>query len=192
MAFQHRAFILIPQDNPAARFGEYHLTHRRAAATQERDAPPFDIPPVGSPYPASSLPALEAACWVRRHQPDRFPAFDLALYRAFFGATRDISDADVLAAIAAEILGGDAPALSAALRDGSMRAAILAEHREAVERWGIRGIPAVIVGQAAPIVGAVPYGQYRAAVLTALGEPLTDPSAPPSGRILQTGTAYFP
>lgn len=192
MAFQYRAFILIAQDDPQARFTEYHRTHRRAAAAQADDAPPFDLPPVGAPYPASSLPALEAACWVRRHRPDRFPAFDLALYRAFFGATRDVGDAGVLAGIAAEILGGNTGELAAALRAGSMRAAVLAEHREAVERWGIRGVPAVIVGDAAPVVGAVPYAHYRAAVLAELGEPLTDASEPPAGRILQTGTAYFP
>ena len=191
MAVRHRAFILLPQDNPAARFTEYHLAHRRAAATQESDAPPIDLPAAANPYPSSSLPALEAACWVRRYRPDRFPAFDLALYRAFFGATRDVGDAAELLGIAAEVLGGDAGDLAAALRAGSLRPAILAEHREAVERWGIRGIPAVIVGDAEPMVGAVPYGHYRAAVLAALGEPLTDPSDPPSGRILQTGTVYF-
>ena len=192
MAFQYRAFILIARDDPQARFTEYHLTHRRAAAAQADDVPPFDLPPVGAPYPASSLPALEAACWVRRHRPDRFPAFDLALYRAFFGATRDVSDGGVLADIAAEILGGNVGELAAALRAGSMRAVVVAEYREAVERWGIRGVPAVIVGDAAPLVGAVPYAHYRAAVLAALGEPLTDPSEAPAGRILQTGTAYFP
>ncbi len=191
MAIGHRAFILIPQDNPAARFTEYHLAHRRAAAAQESDAPPFDLPAAGSPYPASSLPALEAACWLRRHRPECFPAFDLALYRAFFGATRDVSDPEVLRGIAAEVLGGDAGDLAAALRAGSLRPAILAEHHEAVERWGIRGIPAVLVGDGEPIVGAVPYGHYRAAVLAAFGEPLTDPSDPPAGRILHTGTAYF-
>jgi predicted DsbA family dithiol-disulfide isomerase len=191
VAFQHRAFILIARDTPEARFTEYHLMHRRAAAAQADDAPPFDLPPLGAPYPASSLPALEAACWVRRHRPDRFPAFDLALYRGFFGATQDVSDAGVLAGIAADILGGDTAGLADALRAGSMRAAVLAEHREAVERWGIRGVPAVTVGDAPPIVGAVPYGNYRAAVLAALGEPLIDPSDLPAGRILQTGTAYF-
>jgi predicted DsbA family dithiol-disulfide isomerase len=128
---------------------------------------------------------------VRRHRPDRFPAFDLALYRAFFGATQDVSDVGVLASIGAGIAGADAGELAAALRAGSMRAVVVAEYREAVERWGIRGIPAVIVGDAAPIVGAVPYGQYRAAVLAGLGEPLTDPPEHPAGRILQTGTAYF-
>ncbi len=191
MAIRHRAFILIPQDNTGARFSEYHLTHRRAAATQEGDAPPFHLPAVGSPYPASSLPALEAAGWVHRHRPECFPAFDLALYRAFFGATRDVSDPEVLRGIAAEVLGGDAGELAAALRAGSLRSAILTDHREAMERWGIRGIPAVVVGDGDPIVGAVPYAYYRAAVLLALGEPLTDPSEPPSGRILHTGTAYF-
>ncbi len=192
MAIRHRAFILIPQHNPAARFSEYHLTHRRAAAAQEGDAPPFDLPAVGSRYPVSSFPALEAAGWVRQHRPEVFPAFDLALYRAFFGATRDVSDPEVLRGIATEVLGRDAGELADAVRAGSLRPAILGEHREAVERWGIRGIPAVLVGEGEPIVGAVPYGQYRAAVLAALGEPLTDPSDPPSGRILHTGTAYFP
>lgn len=128
---------------------------------------------------------------MRQHRPDRFPAFDLALYRAFFGATCDVSNVEALQGIAEEILGGDAAGLADALRRGAIRPTVLAEHREAVERYGIRGIPAVIVDDGEPIVGAVPYGHYRAAVLAALGEPLVDPSDPPSGRILQTGTTYF-
>lgn len=191
MALRHRAFVLIPQDSPGARFTEYHLTHRRAAASQGEDAPAFHFPPVGAPYPASSLPALEAARWVRDHRPEAFAAFDLALYQAFFGATRDVSRLEVLLEIATEVLGGVEEGLTAALQSGTMRAAVLAEHREAVARWGIRGIPAVLVGDGEPIVGAVPYGHYRGPVLAALGEPLVDPTEPTAGRILQSGTAYF-
>ena len=192
MTIRHRAFILIAQDSPDARFTEYHLTHRRAAASQEGDVPSFHLPAVGAPYPVSSLPALEAACWVRETLPDRFPAFDLALYRAFFWDTRDVGELEVLMAVATEALGEAPVALREALRAGAMRPTVVAEHREAVERWHVRGIPAVMVGEGQPIVGAVPRAYYRAAVLAALGEPVADPSEPPSGRILQSGTVYFP
>jgi len=58
---------------------------------QDTDAPTFHLPAAGDRYPRSSLPALEAATWVRESHPVLFPAFDLALFEAFFGRTEDIS-----------------------------------------------------------------------------------------------------
>jgi predicted DsbA family dithiol-disulfide isomerase len=160
--FVHRAFILREEDQEQ-HFTEYHLRHRRAA--RELTGLPIDLPRVGDPYPSSSLPALEAAEWVRQHRPDRFDGFDLALYEAFFRETRDISSSEVLAELAeqAGIPGGE---LSEAVRDRRMREAVWSHYREALER-GVRSIPTVVIGDEV-ISGAVPYVEYAAAGRKAL------------------------
>jgi len=163
-----KSFVLIPDDQPGRTFREYHREHRQAAAAQDRDAPHFAIPPVGHPYPRSSLPALEAAAWLRTTQPERFDAFDLAVFEAFFGALRDISDPDVLVELAAGA-GADGQALLEALRGRGFRPTVLHEHREALER-GIQAIPAILLPGRPPILGAVPYPDLRQALAGREGE----------------------
>lgn len=163
-----KSFVLIAEDDPGRRFREYHRAHRRAAADQDADAPHFAVPPVGHPYPRSSLPALEAGAWLRAVQPERFDAFDLAVFEAFFGRVRDISDPDVLAELAAGV-GADGPALLEALRTRRYRPTVLQEHRQALE-CGIQAIPAILVPGRAPIVGAVPYPDLRQALAGSLAE----------------------
>lgn len=150
----HRAFLLRPEEEER-RFSEYHLQHRRAA--RQLTGLPFDLPPVGSRYPRSSLPALEAAAWVKQQHPDRLDAYDLALYEAFFRNTEDISDPDLLAGLAAG-LDLDPTLLRAALERRQCRDALWAEYREAL-RLGIHSIPTVLIG-AARISGAIPYEEY--------------------------------
>jgi predicted DsbA family dithiol-disulfide isomerase len=154
----HRAFILRGEEQERT-FTEYHLRHRSAA--RELTGLAFDLPQVGDRYPRSSFPALEAAEWVKQQHPDRFAAFDLALYEAFFQDTRDISDPSVLGSLVEE-LSLDRTALEQALRTGQFRGAILREYDEALQR-GITSIPTVLIGSTS-ISGAVPYEEYRQAV----------------------------
>lgn len=118
--------------------------HRRRA--KELTGLPFSLPEVGSPYPKSSWPALQAAAWMRTHHPDRFEAFDEALFCAFFKDCRDISDPVVLKELAGLEL-GYAP-----------KEEIAREHRTALE-LGIHSIPSVIMGQEL-LSGALPYEDY--------------------------------
>jgi predicted DsbA family dithiol-disulfide isomerase len=104
--------VLVEEERSDRTFTEYHLAHRKRA--RELTGLPFDLPPVGAPYPSSSLPALEAAMWVRQRHPEQFDAFDLALFEAFFQRTEDISDSSVLGRIVSEN-GMDAAALAAVL-----------------------------------------------------------------------------
>jgi predicted DsbA family dithiol-disulfide isomerase len=150
----HRAFLLRPEEQERT-FTEYQLQHRRAA--RELTGLPFDLPEAGDRYPCSSLPALEAAEWVKRNHPDRFPAYDLALYDAFFRDTRDISAPEVLGALAADV-GLDPAPLAEALRSRDCRDAVWADF-ETARRLGITSIPAVQIGRAR-ISGAVPYEEY--------------------------------
>jgi len=162
----HRSFVLVAEDRLDRTFRDYHRAHRQAAARQDEDAPRFNIPDAGHPYPRCSLPALEAGMWVRDTFPDRFPAFDLAVFEAFFSRTEDISDLDVLGRLA-DGCGLDGVTLADVIREGRCRERVLAEYQVALD-MGIRGVPAVATPGGFPIVGAVPYADLRRAVEAAL------------------------
>ena len=162
----NRNFVLVTEGRGDRRFSDYHLAHRHAAAVQDADAPLFHLPPVGAHYPRSSLPALEAATWVREEHPALFPAFDLNLFEAFFGRTEDISDPEVLSRLAAP-LGLDPSLLREALVSGRYRGIVMQEHLEASDQ-GIHGIPTILVPGRAPIVGAVPYPDLKREVEAAI------------------------
>ena len=156
----------MPAERADRTFTEYNRAHRLAAMTQEEDSPAFDMPEVGARYPSSSLPALEAAAWVREAHPERFWTFDLAVFEAFFGRTEDISHPQVLARIAASA-GLDPSALDQALATGRFRPIVLREHAEATSQ-GFHNIPIILIPGHGPVVGAVPYADLRRAVLRAL------------------------
>ena len=159
---RHRSFVLVGEERTGRVFLDYHRAHRQAAGQQDADAPRFDIPPIGHPYPRSSLPALEAAAWVRDTQPDRFKTFDLALFQAFFTRTEDISDQETLGRIG-ESCGIDSWGMRSALASGRFRPTVLQETEDAFQA-GIRGIPAVVLPGRPPIVGAVRYADLEQAV----------------------------
>jgi len=162
----HRSFVLVAEDRIDRTFRDYHRAHRQAAARQDEDSPLFQIPDAGHPYPRCSLPALEAGMWVRDTFPDRFAAFDLAVFEAFFSRTEDISDLQVLGRLA-DGCGLDGVTLADVIREGRCRERVHAEYQEALD-LGIRGVPAVAIPGRPPIVGAVPYPDLWRAVEAAL------------------------
>ena len=172
-------------------FSDYHRAHRHAAMTQDSDSPTFQIPTAGSRYPRCSLPALEAAAWVREAHPERFPAFDLALFEAFFGRTEDIGDPEVLGRIAAST-GLDPSTLRAVLAESRYRPMVLQEHLEAADR-GIRSVPTILVPGQPPIVGAVPYADLQRGVERALTGGSKGPGVDPAtgAIIIQEGSAQW-
>ncbi|WP_323149450.1 DsbA family oxidoreductase [Pseudomonas oryzihabitans] len=121
------------------------------------------LPPV---QPRSRL-ALEAAEFARDH--DRFDAFHLAVFQAFFEEGRDIGDLEVLLDLARRN-GLDSEALKASLTRGEHTDVVLhAEDR--AEALGITAVPTLLLRSArAPIEeaqaldGAVPFAQLAAAV----------------------------
>jgi len=188
---RNRNFILRPEDRVDRTFTEYHRAHRLAAGAQDMDSPTFHIPAVGDRYPRGSLPALEAATWVREVHAEIFPAFDLALFEAFFGRTEDISHHEVLERLAASV-GLEPSALRTAVSMGCYRPIVLQEYLEATNQ-GIHGVPAILIPGQAPIVGAVPYADLKRAVEYALtgrlGGPRVDPAS--GAAIIQEGSAQF-
>ncbi len=185
----HRSFVLRPEDRADQVFTEYHRTHRRAAAEQDADAPAFHLPAAGDRYPRSSWPALEAAAWARAMDPGRFPAFDLSLFEAFFGRSEDVSDPAVLVRLAGAA-GLDAARLSTALAGRRYQTQVRDEHLEAVG-LGIQGIPAFLIPDQPPIVGAAPYAALVLAVDRALGTAGAGGEGPfkPPG-VIQEGTTF--
>ncbi len=162
-----KAFPLVTQENARAVFDNYLITHRRWAGQQE-GAPRFTIPAPGTAYPHSSLPALEATKWMEEHRPDRVEPFEFAVFEAFFDRVEDISSTEVLLKAAGKAGIRETTSLKAALADHRYGSEVLADFRQAIERYRTTGIPSVIVGEQAPLVGALPAGYYRAALRTAL------------------------
>lgn len=160
---RNKAFLLRPDAQINAKFSSYHLAHRdRARAITGL---PYGMPKVGEPYPSSSLPALVAAKWVTKENPDRFDEFDLALFSAFFEHNEDISSKEVLGKIAEQV-GCDRSALQQAINDTDLVQEVISDYNTA-QQQGITAIPTVIIGEEV-ITGAVPMDVYRAAATRVL------------------------
>lgn len=163
-----KAFPLVTEENSRPVFDNYLITHRRWAGQQE-GAPRFTIPSPGTSYPKSSFPALEATKWMEEHRPDRVEALEFAVFELFFDRVEDISSNDVLLKAAAKAGVRETTSLKAALTDHRYRPEVLADFRQAIERYRTTGIPTVIIGDTAPLVGALPTDYYRNALRTAMG-----------------------
>lgn len=111
-------------------------------------------------FPTWGVPSLVASKAAERQ--GRFDAFHMACFKAMFTDSRDISDPATLVDIAREA-GLDAARFTEDLKDPALPRAVLADHREAVERFGIRAIPTVVVGDRL-IEGAVPEEAYLRAI----------------------------
>ncbi|MFB6282298.1 MAG: DsbA family protein [Haloferacaceae archaeon] len=105
-----------------------------------------------------SLPAQAASYSVRRTVPDRWPAFDAAVFEALWVDGRDIGDREVLADLAAAV-GLDPGSVREAAADEGVRADLRDAFREARER-GITGVPTFVYGDHAAR-GAVPPDHLR-------------------------------
>ncbi len=104
--------------------GEAQLRNQAAALAQRE--PTLFSSYDGARWPATSVPAFEAQKWAYSLGPEIGEGFDLALRRALFLHSRDLSNAtDLLAVAAAE--GLDAEHLARALGSGQFRSAVTAD-----------------------------------------------------------------
>jgi predicted DsbA family dithiol-disulfide isomerase len=166
VVLERRCFLLLPGVSERPVYDEYVISHRLAA---KRAAPelPFAIPRPGQPYPGSSLPAQLVALRAADVAPARLGALEDQLYRSVFERLEDVADRDVLRRCA-EAAGLDPAEVDRALAAPELRERALREHDEALAN-GIAGIPALLVPGARPLIGAVPYESYEAAVARGLG-----------------------
>ena len=101
---------------------------------------PFRFP---EPFPIATIAACRAVYWTERAGTDKAKSLARALYRAYFADGRNISDADVVADVAAES-GTDRDALLAGVQEPAIKDRLKEVTNDAVER-GIFGSPFFVV-----------------------------------------------
>jgi predicted DsbA family dithiol-disulfide isomerase len=124
----------------------------------------------GQPYPTSSLPALIASKCAERQGKPPFVRFHVALFRAFFGECRNISDREVLFDLAKES-GLNMEKFRQDFDQGSLEDEVMAEFEEGRNRYAGWGVPLVIIGDRYPVVGATPIEMYRRPIELCLAKP---------------------
>ena len=163
-----RSYLLrpAPRPKPASELGaaeqleEFrHYVQSWTRPASEPDAAEFRLWDGDTPPPSHSLPAQLVAKGAARVGRLGFRALHERLMTAYFAGNRDISDWCELrklwseAELAAEAFPNP--------DDPPLRAAVLADHNEALE-YGATGVPAVmLVGNDALVVGAQPLETYR-------------------------------
>ena len=95
------------------------------------------------PFPIATIAACRAVYWTERHDPGEAKPLAKALYRAYFVDGRNISEADVVAEVAADS-GADRGALLAGIQDPAVKDRLKEVTNDAVER-GIFGSPFFMV-----------------------------------------------
>lgn len=113
---------------------------------------------LGEAPKVDSFDAQVASLYVREERPDRWEAFDGAIFDELWLEGRDISDPDVLTGIARDV-GLDGEEIRTAIDDGDRRER-LRERFAAAEQRGITGVPTFTYdGHAAR--GAVPPAHLK-------------------------------
>ncbi|MCH7996460.1 MAG: DsbA family protein [Chloroflexi bacterium] len=155
-----------------------HSRTSRAAASKAEPEAPFQAWEESKPYVTSSLPALEAAKCASLQGEEAFAAYHRALFRGLFVESRDISDAEVLVAMAKE-QGLDADRFRGDLEASRQRVVVIGEHLEMLSEYGeaASGVPLVIIGGRDPIVGAAPSDLYIRIIERVLEEERSSPDA---------------
>jgi predicted DsbA family dithiol-disulfide isomerase len=111
-------------------------------------------------FPQWSVPALEAAKCAELQGVEAFERMHLNLFRAFFEEGLNIGEPGEVIDVARRA-GLDMDRFQKDYEQGNERPRILEQHEQAVKQYGVRAIPTVVIGGAAPIVGAVPLEEYE-------------------------------
>lgn len=109
------------------------------------------------PVQPRSRRAHEAAHWARTQ--GCFNDYHVAIFRAFFERGEDIGKVEVLVSLASAS-GLDGEALRASLTRRVYEKCVLTEERDA-ERYGIRAVPAYVVGGKMMLSGVQPLNRLK-------------------------------
>ena len=142
-------------------FDEYIASHFRRANEQEEGI--IFNPWRSGPYPRWGMPALMASKAAELQGKEKWRTFHLAVMKAFYTDSRDISSLAVLEEIGRET-GLDMESFTVRMRDPRFEAEVYEETRQAQDRYGIRAIPAVVVDNRFLVEGAVPLSRYKQAL----------------------------
>jgi len=139
-------------------FDEYIASHFRRA----NEAEPGVIfnPWKSGPYPRWGMPALIASKAAALQGREKWRRFHLAVMKAFYTESRDISSPRVLEEIGREA-GLDMEAFTGRMSDAQFETLVYEETRHAQEQYGISSIPALVIQNRFLVEGAVPLSRYR-------------------------------
>lgn len=136
------------------------------AALQEPEAV---FKPFGSQWPATTLPAFEAA-WCAFQQGETIGRdFDLRIRRAFFAEGRNIGERGVMLDLARET-GLDMGHFARHFESGAARAAVLEEGRLGKERYNVRGTPTVMLSDGAKLRHKMAYPSIKDGKIVSVGK----------------------
>ncbi len=153
-----RAFPLIAAEQPDRRVTEKTRSGWQRVGADEPRAR-FVPPPLDTPLPASSIPALTAAKCAERQGAPAFERFHARLFAAHFGEGLDIGRPDVLRRLA-RASGLDLSRFEADWA-GEAYEAVLRDCAEGAAWFGVSGLPTVILDEKLSLVGALPTERYR-------------------------------
>ena len=167
VALEWRSYLLRPYPNKKRTLEEFRTyTRTWARPAAEPDAPAFRPWESDTGPPSHSMPPHLVAKAAAGLGPDAFELMHERLLRAYFGENQDITDADTLIALWAEV-GLPVEEFRRAC-DQALVDVVVREHNEAVA-LGLSGVPAVrMAGNDVPLPGALPYDSYRRWVERAL------------------------
>ena len=156
-----RSYPLVLDENPERHFTPFTANAWRRAALEENiNFPSWDT---RQTYPTSSMPALQATKCAQLQGGEAFQRFHIALFKAFFEESRNISDRQVLLSLAKET-GLDIERFGSDFDQGPRDNEIWAENIDIRDEYAGWGIPLVIIEDRYPFGGAVPIEMYRRGV----------------------------
>jgi predicted DsbA family dithiol-disulfide isomerase len=165
LTLRWRAFPLRPVPDPSATFKGTHREEAwRRCQELARDTGAIFRPWDRPDFPATSMPALEAAKCVAFQGEASFEALHLRLYRAFFEEGVNIGVPEEVAGVVRTVPGVDMARFLADYESGKGRQPVLDDYEAAVTEHGVRAIPTVVLPKGRRIVGAVSLSEYRRAL----------------------------
>jgi predicted DsbA family dithiol-disulfide isomerase len=122
----------------------------------------------GDDWPATTLPAFQAAWAAARQGEATGHAYDLRIRRAFFAQSRNIGRPEVLLELAQEA-GLDLDRFTRDMRSDAAKAAVLAERQSGRERYGVRGTPTLMLADGTTLPAPLAEPRLRNRRIVAIG-----------------------
>jgi predicted DsbA family dithiol-disulfide isomerase len=144
-------------------------------------------------WPATTLPAFDAAWAAFRQGREIGAEYDLRVRRAFFAEGRNIGRPEVLMEIAREVA-LDMSRFERDVADPAARAAVLEESRIGREQFGVRGTPTLTLADGTHLHLPIAYPRIKAgrivaiAALECVGDACSDAMRALFEHALGTGT----
>lgn len=157
-----KSFVL-RMDDFAPRYSAQFINQVRKCASLEEPGLKFSLWPESKPLPGSSLPALKAAKAAQAQGQAAFRRLHQLLFLAYFAENQDISRNDVVTELARRA-GLNLAQFQCTMEAQATSRQVIEEHREAVDRHHMNGVPTVLFGSSLPLTGAVPIQVYRQAI----------------------------